>query len=256
MYTPTSSGALLVSENNNNNNNNNGQGFFSPLSAIPSSSSIPPASPNTPLALTFSGTLTGDPAAILRRSMNLFYRASTSFPSSPSPSSSSTNTGTDNNKNNKTPLIHLRISNGAYTARPVGHHRAIGPRTNLATFSTGYNESSSSYNTIGLHVLSIDPDDGDGGIIRLSSMLPNSSEWTDEEEEEEVTDLRPCKTLAKVAVNRAQRLYCLVNTGDEGEGEGEEGGGIRIMEWAWRGRPSSPDTYRNWEKVGVLDLGI
>jgi len=193
---------------------NDGQGFeqatLVDVDAEPST--------NTSMALTYSGTLNGDTEAILRRSLNLFYRTT------------------------KSGLVQLRIGNGVYLPQYVG--RDIGPKTNIAAFSTGFNESDPSDNPtpLGFQVLSIDPDQGDG--VQLSYL--KDAQWT--VLADEVADLSDCKAKATMAVNRAQHLYCLVDTGGDN--------GVKIVEWSWQGDLSIPTTYSNWEKVGVLDLGL
>ncbi|KAI0205393.1 hypothetical protein F4808DRAFT_282988 [Astrocystis sublimbata] len=174
-------------------------------------------SPNSSIALTFSGTLNGDTDAILRRSINLFYRSKTSG------------------------LTQLRIGNGMNVPMYVG--RDIGPRTNFAAFSTGFNESDSDNPTpLGFQVLSIDPDAGDG--VQLTYL--KDAEWTTNTDQ--VEDLADCQARATMAVHTGRRLYCLVDsTGDAG---------VEIMEWAWSGDPSNTRSYTDWEKVGAVDVGV
>jgi hypothetical protein len=170
------------------------------------------------MALTYSGTLNGDSDAILRRSLNLFYRTT------------------------KSGLMQLRIGNGAYLPEYVG--RDIGPRTNIVAFSTGFNESDAQDNPtpLGFQVLTIDPDEQDG--VQLSYL--QDGQWT--VLADAVADLADCKPKATMAANRAQRFYCLVDGGGNN--------GVRIVEWSWQGQLNSPSTYSNWEKVGALDLGL
>ncbi|RYC64387.1 hypothetical protein CHU98_g1824 [Xylaria longipes] len=174
-------------------------------------------STNTSIALTYSGTLTGDTSAILRRSLNLFYRSKTSG------------------------LTQLRIGNGMNIPTYVG--RDIGPSTNFAAFSTGWNESDSDNPTpLGFQVLSIDPDAGDG--VQLTYL--KGSDWamgTDA-----VEDLADCQAKATMTVHTGRRLYCLVDSGDDA--------GVEIIEWAWQGDPSDTDTYLNWNKVGTVNVGV
>ncbi|KAI8625134.1 hypothetical protein F5Y19DRAFT_451034 [Xylariaceae sp. FL1651] len=174
-------------------------------------------SANTSFALAHSGTLTGDQNAILRRSINLFYRSMTSQ------------------------LTQLRIGNGMNVPHYVG--RDIGPLTNFAAFSTGFNESNSDNPTpLGFQVLSIDPDGNDG--VQLTYLKGN--DWT--AATDEVTDLADCQAKATMAANIARRLYCLVDSGGNA--------GVQIMEWAWQGDPSNTDTYLKWKKVGAVNTGL
>ncbi|KAI3325047.1 hypothetical protein HD806DRAFT_464061 [Xylariaceae sp. AK1471] len=174
-------------------------------------------SANTSMALAHSGTLTGDGSAILRRSINLFYRSTTSG------------------------LTQLRIGNGMNVPRYVG--RDIGPKTNLAVFSTGFNESDSDNPTpIGFQVLSIDPDGNDG--VQLTYLKGN--DWT--AATDEVTDLADCQAKATMATNIGRRLYCLVDSDDDA--------GVQIMEWAWQGDPSDTNTYLDWKKIGAVNVGV
>ncbi|KAJ2975206.1 hypothetical protein NUW58_g8422 [Xylaria curta] len=172
---------------------------------------------NSSIALTYSGTLEGDGNAILRRSLNLFYRSKTSG------------------------LTQLRIGNGMNIPKYVG--RDIGPRTNFAAFSTGFNESSSRNPTpIGFQVLSIDPDAGDG--VQLTYFKGN--DWTTANNE--VKDLADCKAKATMTTHTGRRLYCVVDSGDNA--------GVEIIEWTWKGDPSDTKTYLDWEKVGPVNLDV
>ncbi|KAI1126065.1 hypothetical protein F5Y10DRAFT_245786 [Nemania abortiva] len=178
--------------------------------------SIAPST-NTSIAITFSGTLTGDGQAILRRSINLFYRSTTSG------------------------LVQLRIGNGQNVPSYVG--RDIGPQTNFAVFSTGFNESDSDNpNPLGFQVLSIDPDVDDG----IQSTYLKDGQWT--AATDAVDDLADCQAKAMMAANTGRRLYCLVDSGGDA--------GVEIIEWAWQGDPSDTDTYMDWEKVGAVTIGV
>ncbi|KAI1735095.1 hypothetical protein F4680DRAFT_316208 [Xylaria scruposa] len=173
-------------------------------------------STNTSMALTYSGTLNGDSNAILRRSLNVFYRSKTSG------------------------LTQLRVGNGMNIPTYVG--RDIGPRTNFAAFTTGWNESYSNNPTpLGFQVLSIDPDAGDG--VQLTYFLNNT--WATGPNT--VSDLSDCQGRATMTVHTGRRLYCLVDSGDNG---------VEIVEWAWRGDPSDTKTYLSWDKIGPVNVGV
>ncbi|TGJ86008.1 hypothetical protein E0Z10_g2763 [Xylaria hypoxylon] len=172
-------------------------------------------SANTSMALTYSGTLQGDSDAVLRRSISVFYRSKTSA------------------------LAQLRIGNGMNVPAYVG--RDIGPSTNFAAFSTGFNESESDNPTpLGFQVLSIDPEGDDG--VQLSYLKDGA--WATATGE--IKDLADCQAKAMMAVNTGRRLYCLVDSGDDA--------GVEIIEWAWQGDPSDTTSYLDWEKVGAVDI--
>ncbi|RWA03186.1 hypothetical protein EKO27_g11919 [Xylaria grammica] len=174
-------------------------------------------STNTSMALTYSGTLIGDEGAVLRRSINIFYRSTTSG------------------------LTQLRIGNGQNVPKYVG--RDIGPQTNFAVFSTGFNESDSDNPTpLGFQVLSIDPEGGDG--VQLTYM--KDGEWATATSE--IKDLADCQAKAMMAAHTGRRLYCLVDSGDDA--------GVEIIEWAWQGDPSDTTSYLNWEKIGAVNVGV
>ncbi|KAI0810519.1 hypothetical protein GGR55DRAFT_112050 [Xylaria sp. FL0064] len=174
-------------------------------------------STNTSMALTYSGTLQGDSDAVLRRSINLFYRSKTSS------------------------LTQLRIGNSMNIPNEVG--RDIGPLTNLAAFSTGFNESESDNpNPLGFQVLSIDPDANDG--VQLTYL--KDSAWATSDDV--VDDLADCQAKAMMTANTARRLYCLVDSGGDT--------GLEIIEWTWQGDPSDTNTYLNWAKVGPVDFTV
>ncbi|KAF2969332.1 hypothetical protein GQX73_g4199 [Xylaria multiplex] len=175
-------------------------------------------STNTSLALAHSGTLNGDSSAVLRRSINIFYRSKTSG------------------------LTQLRIGNGKNVPNYVG--RDIGPQTSFAAFSTGFNESDSDNPTpLGFQVLSIDPEGDDG--VQLSYM--KDGEWATATSQ--IKDLEDCQEKAMIAANTGRRLYCLVNSDDDDAG-------VEIIEWAWQGDPSDTTSYLNWEKIGAVDVGL
>ena len=56
-----------------------------------------------------------------------------------------------------------------------------------------------------------------------------------------------CAAAGSMTVNRAQRLYCLVGSG----------GGVELVEWAWRGDPQGDvATYLSWERVGTVGTTV
>ncbi|KAJ8130486.1 hypothetical protein O1611_g3148 [Lasiodiplodia mahajangana] len=121
--------------------------------------------------------------------------------------------------------------------------RDIGPRTEFAAFSTGFNESDSDNPTpLGFQVLSLDPDVDDG--IQLTYF--KDGDWTISTDE--VEDLASCQAKATMTANTGRRLYCLVDSTD--------GAGVEIMEWAWQGDPSDTDTYLDWKQIGVVDTAV
>ncbi|KAI1773184.1 hypothetical protein F4818DRAFT_119842 [Hypoxylon cercidicola] len=149
------------------------------------------------------------------RSMNIFYRSTTSGLS--------------------------QIVNG--DGRYVGHYlgRDIGPSTNIAAFSTGYNETSENWpEPLGFQVLTADPGADDG--IQLTYYQGNS--WT--KVDSQVGSLSDCKARATMAANRARRLYCLVGRGDDTE----------IVEYEWQGNPDDTSTYSNYNRVGTVGTTV
>ncbi|KAI5921102.1 hypothetical protein F4810DRAFT_385399 [Camillea tinctor] len=63
----------------------------------------------------------------------------------------------------------------------------------------------------------------------------------------EVTDLSDCTAIGSMAVNRAQRLYCLV----------EAGTGVELVEWEWKGDPQGNEmTFLSWARVGAVDTTV
>ncbi|KAI1827920.1 hypothetical protein F4861DRAFT_294806 [Xylaria intraflava] len=180
-----------------------------PIDAMPSA--------NTSITLTYSGTLANNGGAIIRRSLDLFYRTTTSG------------------------LVQARLGNDSYISQYVG--RDIGPKTQLAAFSTGFNESDSDNPTpLGFQVLSIDPDAANG--VQLTYLKDSKWDVTNDA----IDDLGDCVNKATMAVNRGRRLYCLV--------ESAGNTGVEIMEWAWRGDPSDTNTYANWDRIGIVDIGV
>ncbi|KAI1330134.1 hypothetical protein F5Y16DRAFT_46864 [Xylariaceae sp. FL0255] len=169
---------------------------------------------NTSLAMSFSGTFTDDSDAILRRSLNLFFRASGGA------------------------LTQLRMGNGQNTTFDTG--RSIGANTNMAVFSTGWNESDPSTNPtpLTLQVLTIDPDANNA--VQLTYLT--ESTWTPVADE--VTNLADCAPKAMMAANSGQRLYCLQSADS----------GIEIMEYSWGGNLTDTITFLSWEQIGTVNI--
>lgn len=149
------------------------------------------------------------------RSMNIFYRATTSGLS--------------------------QIVNG--DGRYVGHYlgRDIGPNTNIAAFSTGFNETSTNWpEPLGFQVLTVDPSADDG--IQLTYY--KGSTWT--KVDSQVASLSDCKARATMIANPGRRIYCLVGNGTNTE----------IVEYEWQGDPDDTSTYSNYNKVGTVDTTV
>lgn len=149
------------------------------------------------------------------RSMNIFYRSTTSGLS--------------------------QIVNG--DGRYVGHYlgRDVGPDTNIAAFSTGFNETSSGWSEpLGFQVLTADPDSDDG--VQLTYY--KGSSWT--KADSQVKSLSDCKARATMTANRARRIYCLVGTGDN----------TTIAEYEWKGDPDDTSTYSSYNKVGTVVTSV
>ncbi|KAI0381305.1 hypothetical protein F5Y04DRAFT_255203 [Hypomontagnella monticulosa] len=117
------------------------------------------------------------------RSMNLFYRSTTSALS--------------------------QIVNG--DGRYVGHYlgRDIGPKATIAAFSTGFNETSKNWPApLGFQVLTIDPAASDG--VQLTYYKGDT--WT--KVDRKVEALGDCRGHNTMVANHARRIYCLVKNGD------------------------------------------
>ncbi|KAI0157622.1 hypothetical protein GGR57DRAFT_500574 [Xylariaceae sp. FL1272] len=174
-------------------------------------------STNTSLAMTFSGTTDGDSEAIYRRSLELFYRSTTSS------------------------LVQLRIGNGMNIPIPIG--RDIGPQTMITAFSTGFNQTDSENpSSIGFHVLTIDPEADNG--VQLTYY--KDAEWS--QSSAEVDDLEDCIDKAMIASNTGRRLYCV-------QGDGTDNG-VEIVEYAWQGDPDDTTSYLDYERIGVVSTTV
>ncbi|KAI1262426.1 hypothetical protein F5Y18DRAFT_429974 [Xylariaceae sp. FL1019] len=174
-------------------------------------------STNTSLAMTFSGTTVGDEGAITRRSLELFYRSTTSS------------------------LVQLRIGNGMNVPNAIG--RDIGPQTMITAFSTGFNQTDSEMpSSIGFHVLTIDPEGDDG--VQLTYY--KDAEWS--QSSSEVEDLADCIDKAMMASNTGRRLYCVQSDGTDN--------GVEIVEYAWQGDPDDTTSYLDYGKIGVVHTTV
>ncbi|KAI0845892.1 hypothetical protein F5Y00DRAFT_159129 [Daldinia vernicosa] len=150
------------------------------------------------------------------RSMNLFYRSVTSALS--------------------------QIVNG--DGRYVGHYlgRDIGPKTAIAAFSTGFNETSTGWSEpLGFQVLTMDPTVDDG--VQLTYY--KGGNWT--AADQEVSDLSDCKDRGIIVASHARRIYCL---------EGQNDNDVKIVEYEWLGDPSDTSTYTNYNKIGNVDVSV
>ncbi|KAI0006718.1 hypothetical protein F4779DRAFT_549035 [Xylariaceae sp. FL0662B] len=170
-------------------------------------------SSNSSMALAHAGALTTKG----HRSMNIFYRASTSG------------------------LARIINGDGMYNGDYLG--REIGPNTTITAFSTGFNETGDNFpQPLGFQVLTMDPDADDG--VQLTYWKGNS--WTSRGGQ--VDALADCKPRGVMAVNQGRRIYCLVDA--------EDGGGVEIVEFAWKGDPSDTSTYGNYDRVGVVSTAV
>ncbi|KAI2635794.1 hypothetical protein GGS26DRAFT_512741 [Hypomontagnella submonticulosa] len=188
---------------------NSSTGWYSDNSII--KVDIEPPSESSPLVQAHVAAATTNG----HRSMNLFYRATTSALS--------------------------QIVNG--DGRYVGHYlgRDIGPKATIAAFSTGFNETGKNWpEPLGFQVLTIDPAVDDG--VQLTYYKGDT--WT--KVDRRVTALGDCRGHGTMVANHARRIYCLVGNGD----------GLEIVEYAWKGNPSDPSTYANYDKIGTVDTNV
>ncbi|KAI1496096.1 hypothetical protein F5X99DRAFT_425066 [Biscogniauxia marginata] len=111
----------------------------------------------------------------------------------------------------------------------------------VARQKMGWNEhDSDNPNPVVNQILTVDPEVKDG--VQLTYY---GSDWN--KVQTEVTDLADCATMRSMAVNRAQRLYCLV----------ESRNGVELVEWAWKGDPwGDVTTYTSWERIGTMDTTV
>ncbi|KAI1385679.1 uncharacterized protein F4822DRAFT_351170 [Hypoxylon trugodes] len=117
------------------------------------------------------------------RSMNVFYRATTSA------------------------LAQMINGDGQFNGQYVG--RDIGPNTAIAAFSTGFNETSTNWpEPLGFQVLTIDPATSDG--VQLTYYKGDT--WT--LAKNKVASLADCKNRSTIVASHARRVYCLVGKGD------------------------------------------
>ncbi|KAI2627742.1 hypothetical protein GGR54DRAFT_590260 [Hypoxylon sp. NC1633] len=169
---------------------------------------LPPPSTNSSLVQAHAAAATTDG----HRSMNIFYRATTSA------------------------LSQIVNGDGRYVGHALG--RDVGPKTTIAAFSTGFNETSTGWSEpLGFQVLTMDPAANDG--VQLTYY--KGSSWTTVSKQ--VQDLSDCKARGTMTANHARRIYCLVD---------RTGGGVDIVEYAWKGDPDDTSTYSNYNKVGAV----
>ncbi|KAL7619641.1 hypothetical protein AAE478_010182 [Parahypoxylon ruwenzoriense] len=189
---------------------NPSQGWYSDNAVI--QVDLPAPTTNGSLALAHAAAATADG----HRSMNIFYRAAT--------------TGG---------LSQIVNGDGRYVGHSLG--RTVGPRANIAAFSTGYNETGDFADKLGFQVLTTDPDASADGV-GLTYYRANS--WT--AADHKVQSLDDCVDRNTMVASHSRRIYCLVGRGDNAE----------IVEYAWRGNPDSPQTYSNYDRVGTVDTNV
>ncbi|KAI1407135.1 hypothetical protein F5Y13DRAFT_134733 [Hypoxylon sp. FL1857] len=200
LYWQTSNGIREASYQNSS------TGWYSDNSVI--QVNISPPSDNSSLAQAHVAAATTNG----HRSMNIFYRSTASA------------------------LSQIINGDGRYVGHELG--RDVGPRTTIAAFSTGFNETSTGWSQpLGFQVLTMDPAANDG--VQLTYYKGNS--WT--AANNQVQDLSDCKARGTMVANHARRVYCLVS----GNGDGPE-----IVEYAWQGNPDDPATYSNYNRIGTV----
>lgn len=168
---------------------------------------IEPPSDNSSLAQAHAAAATTEG----HRSMNIFYRSTTSG------------------------LSQIINGDGRYVGHYIG--RDVGPKTTIAAFSTGFNETSQNWaEPLGFQVLSMDPDATDG--VQLTYYKGTS--WT--KASSQIQSLSDCTNRTTMVANHARRIYCLVGTGNNTE----------IVEYEWQGDPNDTSTYSNYNKIGSV----
>ncbi|KAI1086593.1 hypothetical protein F5B19DRAFT_501186 [Rostrohypoxylon terebratum] len=151
-------------------------GWYSDTNVIAADAAAP--SGNSSLAQAYAAAATTDG----HRSMNIFYRATTSA------------------------LSQIINGDGRYVGASLG--RDIGPDTTIAAFSTGFNETSANItDKLGFQVLTMDPAASNG--VQLTYF--KGGNWTSASNE--VSSLSDCKERRTMVANHAQRVYCLVSSG-------------------------------------------
>ncbi|OTA54491.1 hypothetical protein K449DRAFT_426255 [Hypoxylon sp. EC38] len=200
LYWQTSNGIREASYQNAS------QGWYSNNNVI--QVDISPPSENSSMVQAHVAAATTDG----HRSMNLFYRSTTSA------------------------LSQIVNGDGRYVGHTLG--RDVGPETTIAAFSTGFNETSTGWSEpLGFQVLTMDPAANDG--VQLTYY--KGSSWT--ASSSEVQDLSDCTALGTMVANHARRIYCLVS----GDGNATE-----IVEYAWQGNPDDTSTYSSYSRIGTV----
>ncbi|XDG05327.1 hypothetical protein ABKA04_004942 [Annulohypoxylon sp. FPYF3050] len=201
LYWQTSTGIREASYQNASN------GWYSDNSVIDVDIAGP--SDNSSLAQAYVAAATTDG----HRSMNIFYRATTSA------------------------LSQIINGDGRYVGTYLG--RDIGPKTTIAAFSTGFNETSANItDKLGFQVLTMDPAASNG--VQLTYF--KGGNWT--AATNAISSLSDCKERGTMVANHARRVYCLVSSGS----------GVEIVEYAWEGDPDDTSTYSNYTKIGTVGV--
>ncbi|KAI1638763.1 hypothetical protein F4809DRAFT_232884 [Biscogniauxia mediterranea] len=119
--------------------------------------------------------------------------------------------------------------------------RDVSVNTSIVAFGMGSDDTpSNNPNPVVIQVLTVDHEAANGVQLTYYRDAWNRLQT-------EVTDLSDCTTVGSMAVNRAQRLYCLI----------EGGTGVELVEWVWKGDPRGDETmFLSWERVGTVDTTV
>ncbi|KAH7041371.1 uncharacterized protein B0I36DRAFT_22653 [Microdochium trichocladiopsis] len=120
--------------------------------------------------------------------------------------------------------------------------RGVGPRTAIAAFSTGNNDTDSSFLPLGFSVLTADPD-ADRDEVLLTYFKDGS--WTSGAAVDSMAD---CAGPASMVANQGRRVYCVAKQG------GGDGRKVEIRQFRWKGDPADTGSYRDYEMT-TLNAG-
>ncbi|KXJ88908.1 hypothetical protein Micbo1qcDRAFT_197195 [Microdochium bolleyi] len=120
--------------------------------------------------------------------------------------------------------------------------RGVGPRTAIAGFSTGNNDTDTSYLPLGFNVFTADPDADRDEV--LLTYFKNGS-WTSASA---VDVMASCGSLASMVANQGRRVYCVARQNNDDKK-------VEIREFRWRGDPADTGSYRDYELLSTLKAG-
>lgn len=139
-----------------------------------------------------------------------------------------------------------RNTDGGYMGNNLP--RGIGPRTAIAAFSTGNNDTDTKFLPLGFSVLTADPD-GDRDEVLVTYFKDGT--WSTGSNP--VSIMADCAGPSSMVANQGRRVYCVTRKPVDGAEDSKTQ--VEIREFRWRGRPEDSGSYTDYELLSTLKAG-